>query len=233
MSPHLANSYSFFSQLLPAENNSWFSKIGGHPKFNSILIGYFPSLKAGVYKLQHLVLYHIPRAWHSAWHIIDTQLFAEWTNEWMNAELQALSSTLKYNAWCAVLRDEFWGGKGRLDNKDQFFLFSFPSLRIWEQALLRVAPSAMRQYGSWTKCSWVSRGHSERRRALHPIIPPNLSFTYSSFPPSPCGQGLWHRDGRARSDFRVQIWQRAQKHLPSCTKTHKERSRGTVTQAPD
>lgn len=143
----------------------------------------------------------------------------------MNAELQAPSSTLKYNAWCAVLRDEFWGGDGSLDNKDQFFLFSFPSLRIWEQALLRVALSTMRQHGSWTKCSWVSRGHAERR-ALHPIIPPNLSFTYSSFSPSHCSQGLWHRDERDRSDLRVQIWQRAQKHLPSCTKAHRKDPEG-------
>lgn len=28
-----------------------------------------------------------------------------------------------------------------LDNKDQFYLFSSPSFRLWEQALLRVAPT--------------------------------------------------------------------------------------------
>lgn len=144
----------------------------------------------------------------------------------MNAELQALSSTLKYNAWCAVLRVEFWSGEGSLDNKDQFFLFSFPSPRIWEQALLRVAIWELNKM-----LLGQQRPFWEKERALHPIIPPHLSLPYSS--PSHCSQGLWPGDERDRWDRRVQIWQRAQKHLPSCTKAHKERSRGTVTQAPD
>lgn len=125
--------------------------------------------------------------------------------------------------------------EGNLDKKDRFCLFSFPSLSPWEQAPLRVAPSTMREYASWTKCSWAKgqqKPIGEKERALHPIIPPDFSHTFSSIFLSHCSQDFWHRDERNRSDSRVRTWQRAQKHLPSCTKAHKERSRGTVTQAP-
>lgn len=165
----------------------------------------------------------------------------KWIYKWMN-ECRAASPMFHLKIQCMMCSSQGWILKASssgeeevsLDKRDRFCLFSFPSLSPWEQAPLRVA-STMREYASWTKCSWAKgqqKPIGEKERALHSIIPPDFSHTHSSISLSHCRQGFWRRNERNRSDSWVRTWQRTQKHPPSCTKAHKERSRGIVIQAP-
>lgn len=156
----------------------------------------------------------------------------------MNAEQRALSSTEKYqNVRCTVLKVASGKEDGRLVSKDQSCLFSSPlTLRsLREQPLLRALPSTMKQHPGCTKCSWAIRSAKTIQKRGKLWAPHSFRFlchTHSSpFLHSTAVKGFG--TGMKETDQTQGCGSGSGHRSISCTKAHKEGSRGSVTQAPD
>lgn len=101
----------------------------------------------------------------------------------MNKQMQSCKSLIPYKN--ITMHDVQFSGmnskeeEDSRDNKDQLCLFSPPSFSLWEQALLRVAPTTMRQYSSWTKCSWAIGSAEAIQREGKSSVPPHSSWFLS------------------------------------------------------